>query len=529
MKRQATWLALMLALVCASVAVWWGALNQDEGWYLYSARMWKEGFLPYRDFFFTQGPALPAVYGLLYPLWSGAGILGGRIVTVAFGLLAVAATALFARETVLGEADGRDGRRSAANTAALAVMALLSGNIYHVYFTAIPKTYALGSCFLMTGFLFYALSSTRLKGFLRAVSFMLAGFLMALASGTRISLVLVTGVAGLALFLRIRRFGASFLWYGIGGAAGLALTYGFFALDPASFKGLMAAQEYHAARGGFDLMFVIGCVSRLVRGYAATAMLLAVALAIRFSTSRQHGERSLTRSGRFLVEVAVVSFAAVFALQISAPFPYDDYQVPVMPLAVAAIAAWWSLMPRAAEQRPSPILPVFFAAIVSFSSPLLQEWATYGMDRFWSVKKPESALSQLRQVARDINAKDPGGTCIFTQDLYLAVETGRRVPRGMEMGPFCYFPDLSDEEAARLHVMNLPMMTREIFANPARVAAGSGYAFAIAAPTCAEVPPLLQRDYWNALKSRYSVKIAAAERFGQNSTPLLVLMEEVRR
>jgi hypothetical protein len=27
-----------------------------------------------------------------------------------------------------------------------------------------------------------------------------------------------------------------------------------------------------------------------------------------------------------------LGFAAVFLLQLSAPFPYDDYQVPIMPL-----------------------------------------------------------------------------------------------------------------------------------------------------------------------------------------------------
>ena len=534
MKHRAIWLSVALALVCAGVAVWWGALNQDEGWYLYSARMWNEGLLPYKDYFFTQGPALPAVYGALYPVWSGFGILGGRVVTVLFGLMAALLAALFARETALGDAETRESRRPAATAAAWATFVLLAGCIYHVYFNTIPKTYALGSFFLTAGFLFYALPVTRLRGFPRAVSFMVSGFLMALASGTRISLALVPFVAGFALLLRTRRFGASFLWYGIGAGAGLALTYGFFALDEASLKGLMAAQAYHAARGGFDLMFVIGSVSRLLRGYAGAGALFAVAIAIKFasrdkSAKDDSASSGISRSGSFLVEVAVVSFAAVFVLQLSAPFPYDDYQVPVMPLAVAAVSVWWALVPGRRTPCTSPLLPLLFAAIASFSSPLLQEWATYGMDRFWSVKKTESALSQLRGVAQKINSLDPGGTEIFTQDLYLAVETGRKVPRGMEMGPFCYFPDLPDEEAKSLHVMNIRLMANEIFANSARIAAGSGYAFAIAAPTCAEVPVDMRRDYWNALKSRYTRRVIEEERFGQNSTPLLVMVEEERR
>jgi hypothetical protein len=84
------------AVVIAAAAVWLGPLNQDEGWYLYAALETAAGRLPYRDFFFTQGPVLPMVYGWLAPLWSDAGVLGGRIVTATLGLLASVLVALLA-------------------------------------------------------------------------------------------------------------------------------------------------------------------------------------------------------------------------------------------------------------------------------------------------------------------------------------------------------------------------------------------------------------------------------------------------
>ena len=40
---------------------------------------------------------------------------------------------------------------------------------------------------------------------------------------------------------------------------------------------LLAAQSYHAARGGFDPFFAIGSVSRLARGYAALGMVVSIA------------------------------------------------------------------------------------------------------------------------------------------------------------------------------------------------------------------------------------------------------------
>ena len=64
MKRYEA-LAGFAFAVLAFAAVWLGGLNQDEGWYLYAARLVGEGKLPYRDFFFTQGPVLPFIYSVL--------------------------------------------------------------------------------------------------------------------------------------------------------------------------------------------------------------------------------------------------------------------------------------------------------------------------------------------------------------------------------------------------------------------------------------------------------------------------------
>ena len=81
---RAPWLLAFGAAACLSVvALLWGGLNQDEGWYLYAAQLVHDGKLPYRDFFFTQGPTMPFVYSVLSPLWRSAGsplqgLLGGR-------------------------------------------------------------------------------------------------------------------------------------------------------------------------------------------------------------------------------------------------------------------------------------------------------------------------------------------------------------------------------------------------------------------------------------------------------------------
>jgi hypothetical protein len=117
-------------------------------------------------------------------------------------------------------------------------------------------------------------------------------------------------------------------------------------------------------------------------------------------------------------------------------------------------------------------------------------------------------LRQLRETARRIEKLDPGGKTLFTQDLYLAVEANRKVPRGLEMGPFAM---LSDGEWKRL-----------IDSAPCRIAAMSGYTFAIDPPVCGERPVEKQLEYWQLLRKRYRL-VAKEENFGQNATTLLIL------
>ena len=491
----ASWiLASVIALCVAVLAVWWGAVNQDEGWYLYAARLVGEGKVPYRDFFFTQGPVLPYIYSFM-PVH---GLLSGRLVTFAFSVFSVLVAVAFARRLVSKES---------RNAVSLAVFAMLACNLYHMYFTSIPKTYALGTLFVMLGFL---LLSYRWN-FLAAVSF-------AFASGTRISLVLILGVVGVGLLVtRFRTL--QWLWFGFGGIFGLFLVYGFFAIDGESLKGLLAAQAYHAGRGGFYPFFAVGAVCRLARGYLAAGAMMFAAIALG-KFRRLPGDIGSMASGSIgLRWIAALSFAAVFLLQLSAPFPYDDYQVPLMPLLAVLIAVPFAERSVLCGDAMRYLFPVLVSGMCAIASPLLQDWMTNGQDRFWSLKKDRSELSQMRDVARKLETMDPGGTMLLTQDLYLAVEMGRKVPEGLEMGPFSYFPNLSDAEAMSINVMNTQRMESLLRSAPCRLAAVSGYGFAISVPKGDETPKAVQNRFRELLNAGYQ-KVSEVPYFGQNHTTL---------
>ena len=493
-------LAAFAAAVLSFAAVWMGGLNQDEGWYLYAANLVADGKMLYRDFFYTQGPLMPIVYSAFTAVWNGFGILGARVFTLTIGLAGIVLAVALARRLA-----PKDGRASAALAAAI----LLGSNLYHLYYVSIPKTYALASLFVTVGFFFVSFlpaergaCRSRLSVFVFGAG---AGLSLAFAAGTRISLgILLCTVGTWLLASRRWRELAAFC---IGGFGGLALVYGPFLADADAFVGLVAAQRYHAARGGFDPVWTIGSVSRLVRWYLPAFVVLGMGAAFALNARRRGVEPPRTAAPRALLPLMAVSFLAVFAVQMLAPFPYEDYQVPVMGVLTVCAAAMFARGPASAGVLRL-VLVLGLAWASTFGSPLLERWSTNGQDRFWSLKKSAFELKQLRDVARRIEALDPGGRELFTQDLYLAVETGRKVPAGLEMGPFSMLDD------ARW---------RELLSSaPCEIAAFSGYAFAIDPPKCDERPVERQIEYWEALKRNYEL-VDREEAFGQNATTLLVL------
>ncbi len=499
--RRYAYLAGFAFVVLAFAAVWIGGLNQDEGWYLYAAKLAREGKMPYRDFFYTQGPLMPIVYSAFTWVWDGWGLLGARVLTCGIGLLATVFSAFLARMLA------PEGHKGCAWTL---VFLLLGCNLYHIYYTSTPKTYALASLFVMTGYFLLASAFSPAGSRWRRLFLFGAGVSLAFASGARISLGVLLAVCGFGLLFGFSRFGWSFLWFGLGGALGLALVYGPFLLEPGALKGLVAAQRYHAARGGFDIVFTVGSVSRLVRWYLPLFVFFGLGAAV-FVAGRVRGA-PCRDCGNPALALAFFGFVGVFAVQMLAPFPYEDYQVPVMGLlAVTASVLACSAGESAAFRLGDRTLALLALGLVwagSFGSPLLEDWMTNGQDRFWSLKKEKCELAQLRDVARQIEALDPGGKELLTQDVYIAVETGRKVPKGLEMGPFSM---LTDAE------------WRDLLANvECKVAALSGYTFAIDPPTCVERPFEKQVEYFELLRRRYEL-VRREEAFGQNATPLLIL------
>ena len=525
-------------LVLAGLSLWMGELNQDEGWYLYSAGQIRAGRLPYRDFAFTQPPLLPLVYAAAWGIIERFGVAGGRVLTWLFGALALIPATWLAM---------RMGPRRARKLTAGVFLILAGINLYQVYFMTVVKTYALSGLFLTSGLL--VLSYADRQHAFRAAS--LAGFLLACAAATRISfgVVLVAGLVYLALCRgRLRNW--AWLDFLLGAGLGLAvMLVPFMALGREGFR--FGVFEYHTLRDSgpwlMQLAYKVGCVTRLIQAYFPAVLIgvFLIVAALRRLACR-NGEQSPTTTHEpetcgppcyagFIWAVVV----AVALVHLLAPFPYDDYQVPVylifcMALAAAA-ARWWLAMEdrfgagcadNARRARRLALLGGLWLAssLHAVSSPMVQQWFVAGRDRIWWQLREQSPMAQLQDMGRWVRELTLAeqGTELLTQDTYLAVEARLPVPRGLEMGPFSYYPDWLRERAEQIGVLNRDML-RELLvtATNAPIAALSGYSLAIRSPEVEKIKREDRRALEAVLKMEY-VLLEQVPNFGQANTVLRI-------
>lgn len=560
--KRATWvsitvIAVGLAVLLSAANLLLGSLNQDEGWYLYAAKQITEGRVLYRDFMFTQGPALPTIYGVLFPVIGKLGIAGGRLITALFGLAAAGCAAwLAARQAEPAPIKSSRYRKFAALTAFI----LTGVNVYQSYFTTIVKTYALCAFFLTAGFVALSYANSR-RG---AMASFWGGFLLALAACTRLSAGIALPVAGVWLLwnhakvyphgrdpavpdfkfqISSFKFLPAWLAFGLGGGFILLLGLGsFFLLAPENT--LFALFGYHAGREPGSLAQLValkaGFVSRFVQAYFVftAGLLLTFALKRLHWPVRERGFEEMTLDSRprlmelmrqanaerspfsrGFLSLLWLSGTLITLIHFLAPFPYDDYQVIVYPLLAAALAVTLASHCPERQQLRAVFALLLICAAASFSSPVNQEWLIRGRDRIWWKFKEMPDLLMLQKVGADLREELGEDGLLLTQDTYLAVEAGARVPRGMEMGPFCYYPDMSREQAAKLNLLNREMMIETLKQARAPVAAFSGYGLTIASPEITEVSSNDWKVLRTALETGYQ-KTREVPNFGQAHTAL---------
>ncbi len=519
--------ALVTGILLATANLYLGELNQDEGWYLYASQRVSDGELPYRDFAFSQGPVFPFVYASVYSVVEKWGVGGGRVFTSTLGFLATILAAALAARLAPKPWKGE---------AALIAFILLSCNVYHSYFTTVVKTYSLCALLITGGLYLLAFSGGKRGTCVSAAS----GVMLALASGVRLSSVVILPAAVIYLLMDSSNSRKAAPWMFVlgSGLTLLAVFAPFLVMSGETARFWML--EYHTLRwtDGFmsSLIFKAGFISRFVQAYFVAAGIGMFILVRWWFTGRPQPFIDSPRNVRSFMVLLWGVAGIITIVHISAPFPYDDYQVIIMPVISAALAA--GLVSVAARMKLPQDLDensvngsgmrglggfiLGICVLASFSSPLNQGWVVRDRDRIWWKIKDKPDLVQLREAGAWIAGHVPQGNQLLTQDLYLAVEAGRAVPHGLDMGPFSYFPDWSREKAELYGVMNRGMLMELIRTADAPIAVFSGYSLSIRSPEIKELPVGEQKELWQIVNERYEL-VKTIPYFGHAGTELKIL------
>jgi len=431
---------VVVYLAITAVFVWYGNLNQDEGYILQAARRAMQGFAPARDFFYVQTPLQPYVYGVaLAPF--GISILSGRILTSLFALgtllLAMGLASRLAKSPWGGAAAGL-------------LIVLYADMTYH---NTISKTHAMTAFLLMLGF-WLAMRGGRGA----AWRYPLALVAVFLATATRLT------AAPLGLLL------LAYIWTrreGMRGplivcAALLALT-GAWAMLVGPDRAWLNLVGYHLPnhpRPAWHVEMAMAEHLRLVAGALAGTMhryLLVLGpplVALVICRRRRAGG-----GGEALPEAWTLIAAGALLYLAHAPAGGFGHFYFSMSLPLIATGAGVMIVASARRLELAPgqwmILALACALLMALTVARSVEET-----RYRCTFAGETQLAQLQRVAGIVREIVPPGEELLTFSPYLAVEAGRDVPLVMSMAWWCYYPDLPTEQCRRWGVVNGELLCR---------------------------------------------------------------------
>ncbi len=398
--------------------------NQDEGWYLYAARLVRSGQRPCVDFAYVQPPLLPYVYGAV---GADRSVAAGRTTSVVCGSLAVLLV-------------GLAGWRGAGPVGGLVAAGAFALVPFVLSQQSIVKAYALTDLWLAAT-LACAVGGSRRGRTVAAVP-------LALACLTRSSAAPAAVAYGLWLLYGGRRRdlpGALFA-----GLAVLSLALGpLLVADAAAVRHDLLS--HHAANApDRDLLLLLirleVAVGLMLQACPALALL---SLAGLIGLRRQAPDSPAWSD----IELCFLVTALVFLGHFVSGHPYQEYQVIALPsAAVLAGLCWGELhrrLPRPALTVAGPTVLVLVAAAVQLP-PAMRRLPG-------QADGPAGVHGPLRQVAQLVAANSRAEEPIFSFQTDVAVEAGRRLTPGLTLASFSF---TDDPAAAQHHLVNPALITQ---------------------------------------------------------------------
>lgn len=408
------------------ICIIYGAINSDEGWYLYASKLVYQGQRPYQDFAYTQTPLLPYIYGLPQLLFPG--VLTGRLTSAALTLTGVLVGAYLA--------DQYGGRKAAALSLFLSAIFL-----YGVYHVTIVKTYSLVLLFFMLTWL--ALFHKK---------YFLAATLSVLAIYARLSALPFAAIICLYCLYHLPDWRKRGLFFAL--MAGLAAPMLLFVFpQPMNLRWNLTGHHLSQWEGKEAAISFSGMLNEVFVVRMPLFMLFYLPrigsltiIGILLLDNRQARRRVRQAEEVMAVFVGLVGFTIVHF--VTGGF-HLNYFAPSM-LTVTPIIAWGMLYIFTVSANRS------LRVVMAFLSVL---WIVWGFSTGLQSITNISQIAQIQQAQHIFEETvTPDQTIFVLEPLWLLVETERDPLPNLTMAQFSYEPRYSIKEAEQQRLVNSEMV-----------------------------------------------------------------------
>ena len=484
---------LAVFLVMGVFYSYYGRIFLDAGFYLNASREVYQGRLPYRDFFFVQGPVYPYVYGLPLKM-TGFHLLYARWLSLVFGMLTLGFTAIIAS-------------RSGGKTGSIIALAAIATVPSQAYFFCSVKLYAL-TAFFITG-AFAVLGSRRSP----AIRFTFGLIMALLAAATRLTMIPALLIIMLYIILESHRIGLRFPWIPllVVTSVGLAISIPFLIIAREEVYYFLLGIHTSASEGPYLFNFFkqMKVLGKLILYYPILTM------SFGFIISKSILQRM--RSGLGFLEWTIVAvILVVTAVHLTANWFSLGYQSVIIPL-MAAFSG--GLAGRCIDgnriSRPVITVSLLLIAGVGIST---------GGQYIWM--NSVSVIRNLNFITEVIEKKSAPGTSVAACSAVFALEAGRPVADSFGGAPFTYTPSWDDEQCRRFGGVNNRILLDLLSRQEPGVLILEKDSFSVGSPGFFPVPDELQNEIFDAIDNNYT-PVATFRNLGNGDLDLTMYIPSV--
>jgi hypothetical protein len=451
-KRPALALAFALLAAAGAAFVAFGRFNIDEGMHLNAGRLiYERGWLPYRDFPFSQGPGGPFLYGAAGAAF-GSSLWVGRGLSLALNLVGIGALAAVAA-------------RFAGRRGALGVVLLTGVNFPALWCVTQVRTEP--PAIALSGLALLAWLERGDSAWRRALS----PSLLVWATAVRLTYAVPLLALCALVAWELRRAPRRLLAVGaILGVQGLVASAPLWAFPEQSFFHVVSSQLGRDERLGwsdFSLGARFWYFARWDAGFQPLLIASALPALLLVRRWRAGWRPRLSRSGEdpvLAVALSCAGAALVFAPLLVFRMGFFQYFVHASLLLTTAIAIAAPALARGGRSRA-----VATWGLVGLCGVASAALGLAHLETWLDTRAP--VPGRLAPLRARVERLAPQGCTMLTFETHVAVEIGCDVPSGLEYSYFSFFPRL-DPERARAHgVLDRQLLAQRLREDPPELVA----------------------------------------------------------